>query len=74
MAKKKMVPYSEIQDNVAAKRRDTSQGRLEQVDELHSLINRVPGHPPVPHPLRGKQKAKGKSTKARPGKRGRGRK
>ena len=52
-SKKQMVPYSEVQDAVAAKRgRDVSQGKLEQIDELHSLINSMAGYGKVPHPLR----------------------
>ena len=60
---KKMVPYSEVQDKVAQKRgRDVSQGRLQQIDELHSLINTVPGYKYVPHPLRDKAKGKPKTS------------
>ena len=73
-SKKKLVPYSEVQDAVAAKRgRDVSQGKMEQIDELHSLINSMAGYAPVEHPLR-KHKAKAKAKPSKPSKRGRGRK
>jgi hypothetical protein len=55
---KKMVPYSEVQDEVAAKRgRDLSEARAEQVDEIVELLNQMPGHAKVKNPLRGKAKS-----------------
>lgn len=65
--KQKMVAYSEIQDKVAARRgRDVSQGKREQIDELHGLINSMPGYGKIPHPLR-KEKAKGKAKASKRG-------
>ena len=69
MAKVKTIPYDEARASVAQKKhKDVSQGKMEQVDELHSLINSMAGYDKVPHPLR-KQKAKAKPSK--PSKRGR---
>ena len=56
---RKMVPYSEVQDKVAAKRgRDLSEARAEQVDEIVELLNQMPGHARVKNPLREKAKSK----------------
>lgn len=64
---KKMVPYSEVQDAVAAKRgRDLSEARAEQVDELVELLNKLPGHAKVTNPLRkSTTRAKAKKRKSR---------